>query len=552
LKLLVDCPPLAEPVYVDRSQWEKIVLNLVSNAFKFTFEGAIEVRLRATDGHVELSVMDTGTGIPAGELPKVFDRFHRVEGAQGRSFEGTGIGLALVQELVQQHGGSVRVESVVGKGSTFVVAIPTGRDHLPEDRVSAGGGLAAEETGAAPFLLEAKQWVTGGRAGTTDALSIAGQARVLVADDNADMREYLVRLLASRWTVEAVGDGQAALESALEHPPDLIVSDVMMPRLDGVGLLRALRANVKTSTVPVLLLSARAGEEAIVSGLETGADDYLVKPFSARELLSRVGTHLEMARVRRAATEAATELAETRAALLKDLNRKNKELETFSYTVSHDLRAPLRAIDGFSHALLREHAGQLGPTGQDYLRRVSAAAQRMGELIDDLIKLSRVERTELRRASVDLTRMGQRVGDLLAKSSPERRVEFIVHDNLSAQADASLIEIVLENVLGNAWKFTAKTTSPRVEFGSLENNGYPTFFVRDNGAGFDQAHTEGLFTPFQRLHSAAQFPGTGIGLATVSRIVDRHAGRVWVEGKVDGGATVYWTLPPPKRRSQAQ
>ena len=354
LTLLVDCRSLAEPVYVDRSQWEKIVLNLVSNAYKFTFEGGIEVRLYATDGHVELSVKDTGTGIPAEELSKVFDRFHRVEGARGRSFEGTGIGLALVQELVRQHGGSVRVESVVGKGSTFVVAIPMGRDHLPKDRVSSSGGLAAEETGAAPFLLEATSWTTGGRIGSADAISIDRQdaigskapsihtpaARVLVADDNADMREYLVRLLASRWTVEAVEDGQAALESALQRPPDLILSDVMMPRMDGVGLLRALRANDKTKTIPVVLVSARAGEEAIVSGLETGADDYLVKPFSARELLSRVGTHLEMARIRHAATEAATELAETRARLLADLDRKNKELETFSYTVSHDLRAP--------------------------------------------------------------------------------------------------------------------------------------------------------------------------------------------------------------------
>ncbi len=559
LKLRVACPPLAEPVYVDRAQWEKIVLNLVSNAFKFTFEGTIEVRLSATtDRQVELSVKDTGTGIPAEELPHIFDRFHRVDGARGRSFEGTGIGLALVQELVKQHGGSVRVESVVGQGSRFVVAIPMGTDHLPPDRIASGGDSAGAAADPAPFLLEATHWGTQGGVSPTDggsnggpatlaasALSISTtpQARILVADDNADMREYLVRLLAPRFTVDAVEDGQAALESALRQPPDLILSDVMMPRMDGGGLLRALRANEKTNTIPVILLSARAGEEEIVSGLETGADDYLVKPFSARELLSRVGTHLEMARIRRAATQAATELAETRALLVADLDRKNKELETFSYTVSHDLRAPLRTIDGFSQALLDHHADQLGPQGQDYLRRVRSAAQRMGDLIDDLLKLSRLERTELNPQSVDLSAIGRRVGDVLAKAHPQRTIELAVQDGLVAQADARLVEILLENLLGNAWKFTAKIASARVEFGSLVKDGHPVFFVRDNGAGFDQAQADSLFAPFQRLHGANEFPGTGIGLATVSRIVDRHAGRVWIEGKVGHGATVYWTLP---------
>jgi signal transduction histidine kinase len=564
LKLRVECPPLTEPIYVDRSQWEKIVLNLISNAFKFTFAGEIGIFLNAVDGNVELSVKDTGTGIAAEELPKIFDRFYRVQGAQGRTFEGTGIGLALVQELVRLHGGSVQVTSVVGEGTTFVVAIPRGSDHLPKDRVSHHGALTMETLGPAPFVLEARQWgmrggvnaTKGGPAGHR-ALSAAKalpvvqnrESRVLVADDNADMREYLVRLLESRWTVEAVEDGQAALELALQRPPDLILSDVMMPRMDGVGLLRALRANVKTSTIPVVLLSARAGEDAMVSGLETGADDYLVKPFSARELLSRVGTHLEMARLRRTAVEAATELAETRAELLEDLDRKNKELESFSYSVSHDLRAPLRSIDGFSQALLEDHGDKLGVQGQDYLRRVLSSAQRMSELIEDLLKISRVERTELHREPVDLSRLFRRVGDLLARSDPDRSVGFIVEQGLVANADARLVEILVENLLGNAWKFTSKTTSPRVECGSLQSDGHTTFYVKDNGAGFDQAHADRLFSPFQRLHLSGEFPGTGIGLATVSRIVNRHAGRVWAEGEIGGGASVYWTLPAPARRS---
>lgn len=560
LKLIVDCPPLAEPIYVDRLQWEKIVLNLVSNAYKFTFEGEIAVGLHASDGHIELSVRDTGSGIPADELPKVFDRFHRVEGARGRSFEGTGIGLALVQEFVRQHGGSVRVESTVGKGSRFVVIIPATADHLPKDRVASGGPVAAEAI-AAPYLLEASHWGSQQRSAQgvdiiddssdpSSAPNDAPVARILIADDNADMREYLVRLLAPRWTVDAVEDGQAALEAARRHPPDLVLSDVMMPRMDGVALLQSLRADPRTNTIPILLLSARAGEEAVVAGLETGADDYLVKPFSARELIARVGTQLQMVRIRRAASEAARELAETRAALLADLERKNKELEAFSHSVSHDLRAPLRRIDGFSQMLLKDHSERLDAQGRDYLQRVRVAAQRMAELIDDLLKLSRVERADLHREPVDLSRLGRRVAGSLGTSDRQRNVEFVIADDLVCDVDGRLFEVVLENLLGNAWKFTAKTSAARVELGSIEKSGDITFYVKDNGAGFDQAYAGRLFTPFHRLHSDDEFPGTGIGLATVRRIIERHGGRVWAEGTVGGGATVHWTLPS-KRDSDA-
>jgi signal transduction histidine kinase len=375
---------------------------------------------------------------------------------------------------------------------------------------------------------------------------------VLVAEDNADMREYLVRLLASRWVVDAVADGRAALESALERPPDLVLSDVMMPRLDGVALLQALRADPRTSTVPVVLLSARAGEEAVLAGLETGADDYLVKPFSARELISRVGTHLEMARVRRAAADIANELAETRAALLKDLERKNRELESFSYSVSHDLRAPLRAIDGFGDALLEDHAAQLNPKGQRWLQQIRAAAKRMAELIDDLLTLSKVERAELHREPVDLSQLGRRLCEVLARSNPERLVAFVVEEGLVADADARLVEIVLENLLGNAWKFTSRRTEARVELRRSEGDGRGVYFVRDNGAGFDMASSGRLFGAFQRLHPPGDFDGTGIGLATVQRILLRHGGEVWAEAEVDRGATFYFTLGPTTARAARQ
>jgi len=359
------------------------------------------------------------------------------------------------------------------------------------------------------------------------------------------MREHLERLLSPRWRVETAVDGQAAFEAALRDPPDLILSDVMMPRMTGLELLAALRADARTSTVPFVLLSARAGEEAVIGGLETGATDYLVKPFSARELLSRVATHLEMARLRRRATEAATELAETRAALLADLDRKNAELEAFSYSVSHDLRAPLRSIDGFTQAILEDFAEALGPEGQRHLRRVREAAKRMGELIDDLLQLARIERHQLRRTPIELSGIAKRVAGVLERSAPDRSVELVVAEGLLVVADERLIEILLENLLGNAWKFTSKTPNARVELGSTDQDGVRVLFVRDNGAGFDPTYAERLFKPFQRLHSEAEFPGTGIGLATVRRIVERHGGRVWAEGTMGGGATIAWTLPAP-------
>ncbi|KYG07913.1 histidine kinase [Sorangium cellulosum] len=311
----VDCPPLPEPVYVDHDMWEKIVLNLLSNALKFTFEGTIAISLRAHGDRVDLTVRDTGTGIPDHELSHLFRRFHRVQGARSRTHEGSGIGLALVHELVRLHGGTIQVASKVAEGTTFTISLPLGTAHLPQDRVNARRTLVSTATGAAPFVQEALRWLPGvepdndvvplapaGPIAPADAaIEAAPAARILLADDNADMRDYVGRVLRERWTVEAVADGVAALESARACPPDLVLTDVMMPNLDGFGLLRALRADERTRSAPVIMLSARAGEESRVEGLEAGADDYLAKPFSARELVARVATHLQIARLRAAA-----------------------------------------------------------------------------------------------------------------------------------------------------------------------------------------------------------------------------------------------------------
>jgi PAS domain S-box-containing protein len=307
LALVVDAPPIGQPVYVDREMWEKIVLNLISNAFKHTFKGEIGVSLHADETHVQLMVRDTGVGIPAGQVSNIFKRFNRVAQTRSRTHEGSGIGLALVQELVRLHDGTISVASEEGKGTAFTVRIPLGTSHLPQEKLGAERQPPSPSVTATPFVEEALQWLPepepraepGGQPASND-VHVDGAGRILIADDNADMRDYVTRLLRGRgWIVEAVADGYAARDAARLNAPDLVLADVMMPGLDGFALLRELRADPSTADMPVILLSARAGEEARVEGLAAGADDYLVKPFSTLELAARVKATLHAGQVRR-------------------------------------------------------------------------------------------------------------------------------------------------------------------------------------------------------------------------------------------------------------
>jgi signal transduction histidine kinase/DNA-binding response OmpR family regulator len=294
VELEVVCPPLHEPVYVDPTMWEKVVLNLISNAFKFTFEGKVRVALMQEGDSVELVVRDTGTGVPAEEVPRLFERFHRVAGAKSRTNEGSGIGLALVHELVRIHGGTIKAASTLGRGTTFTVQLPLGFAHLPADRIRAKSEHVSSRANV--FVEEAQRWVP--QVERDAPAAATARARIIVVDDNADMREYVGRVLGDRWGVELAADGEAGLEMARKQPPDLIISDIMMPGLDGLGLLRALREDPRTEHIPVIFLSARAGDEAKSAGIEAGADDYVVKPFAARELIARVNTQLELAGLR--------------------------------------------------------------------------------------------------------------------------------------------------------------------------------------------------------------------------------------------------------------
>ncbi|MDB6063283.1 MAG: Multi-sensor hybrid histidine kinase [Verrucomicrobiaceae bacterium] len=311
----VDCAGIDQPVYIDREMWEKIVLNLLSNAFKFTLHGYIAVRLRVENNRAVFEVVDTGVGVPAAELPKLFERFHRVEKTQGRTHEGSGIGLALVHELIKLHGATIAVSSELDVGTRFRIEIPFGNEHLPAERVSSAQAFTSTPHSvphnAQTFVEEAVRWLPDAEAETPARLQSAAPrskldrrfeatfgSRIVLADDNADMRAYVRDLLAPFYEVECVADGAQALLAARARHPDLVLSDVMMPQLDGFGLLNALRADDELRDVPIILLSARAGEDARIEGLDAGADDYLAKPFSARELLARVGALLELTQMR--------------------------------------------------------------------------------------------------------------------------------------------------------------------------------------------------------------------------------------------------------------
>jgi signal transduction histidine kinase len=412
LEFVIDCPPVTEPAYIDRDMWEKIVLNLISNAFKFTLAGGVTVRLRAVEDKIELQVADTGLGIPEEQQPKVFKRFHRVEGVRGRTHEGTGIGLALVQELARLHGGTIRVESTLGKGSTFLVSIPRGRAHLPAEQLSKGRILSSTGVSASAYVHEALRWLPETeqpaelpRVFASDSVQAphiqAATGRILLADDNADMREYVRRLLGNYYDVRAVSNGLQALAAARRYPPDLVLTDVMMPGIDGFSLLRELRAAESTSTIPVILLSARAGEDARIEGIQAGADDYIVKPFTARELLARVSAHLALSRLRQQGAERERALraelevrVEQRTAELQAANRQLRELSSRLQQIQDQERRRLaRELHDSAGQLLTALSLNIASVKAEAPKLSSEAAKRIDENSAIIEQLSKEIRT---------------------------------------------------------------------------------------------------------------------------------------------------------------
>jgi signal transduction histidine kinase len=412
---------------------------------------------------------------------------------------------------------------------------------------------------------------------------------VLIVDDKPENLYLLHTLLGAKgYDVSEAVNGKQALERARQAPPDLIISDILMPVMDGFALCRAWKRDGRLKSIPFVFYTATYTEPKDKEfALNLGADLFLVKPQETQvflreiekvlavegrqnqpaarlaeadeedfhrqynvRLVHKLEDKLEeieqknraLAAKERALCKANARLEERVVRRTQELEAVNKELEAFNYSVSHDLRAPLRHVDGFSQALKDEYANQLGEQGQDYLRRISKAVGHMAELIDGMLDLSRLNHGELVRGIVDLSALAETAVAKLQETKSAREIEVRIQPGVVVEGDRRLLSIVLDNLLNNAWKFTAKTTQPRIEFGTIERDGKTVCYVMDNGAGFDMNYADKLFGAFQRLHLAQEFPGIGIGLASVARSINRHGGRVWAEAEIDKGATFYFNL----------
>jgi signal transduction histidine kinase len=390
--------------------------------------------------------------------------------------------------------------------------------------------------------------------------SLQGPKKVLAVDDSETyLRAVAEALRADGYDVVLARSGEEALELLSVQPVDCVLLDLIMPGIGGRETCQRVKSAPSMRDIPIVMLTAVEDRAAMIQGLGAGADDYIAKSSEFDLLRARVLAQIrrkqfedenrlireQLLRAELESMEARTaqKVAEARAALVDELEAANAELDSFSYSVAHDLRAPLRSIDGFSLALLEDYAPALDEQGREYLSFIRESAQQMAGLIDDLLALSRVARSDLRREEVDLTGIARGIAGRLQRSQPERSAEFAIADGLTGVGDAGLLTIVLENLIGNAWKYSGKRAQALIEVGGARTpGGHKSYFVRDNGAGFDMAYAGKLFGVFQRLHSAREFEGTGIGLATVHRIIRRHGGHVWAEGKVDYGATFSFTL----------
>ncbi|WP_225931170.1 ATP-binding protein [Leptolyngbya sp. 7M] len=533
-------------------------------------ESAIFAPQRLTSQpHVIFEIRDTGTGIAPEHLPHLFERFYQVRGTQARTHEGSGIGLALVHELVRLQGGTLDVSSTVGQGTCFTISLPFGTEHLPYDRLQDEGDrilptrtLASTAMSATAYVEEAERWlptnppqislIGGENSGKVPLIKehlggspesqteiILRSSKVLIVDDNADMREYLTHVLGEHVQVEAVPDGVTALAVAQEQVPDLILSDVMMPGLDGFELLGALRADSRTKEVPIILLSARAGEEAIVEGLESGADDYLIKPFSAQELVSRVIAHLQMAQLRGEA--------------LQQARTMNRQKDEFISVVSHELNTPLVSILGWTRMLRSSLPNPvmlnkaLGP--------IERNATLQAKLVQDLLDLSRITagKFRLNPQPIKLKPGIQTTIATVTQTAADKGIHLTWQENVTepvvVMADSDRLSQVFTNLLTNAIKFTPTAGSVTLEL-SVTNSDHASdpanaeVRVTDTGSGIAADFLPYVFDRFRQAEGVHSAKGLGLGLAIARHIVELHHGTIHAESAGEGqGATFTVRLP---------
>jgi hypothetical protein len=362
--------------------------------------------------------------------------------------------------------------------------------------------------------------------------------KILIVDDDPASIRMLNELLQERYEVFGSTGGRQVLELVGQLLPDLILLDVIMPEMDGYEICQRLKEYSATRDIPLIFLTSCTETDKIVRGFCLGAVDYITKPFQVAEVLARVETHVQLRAARQEIALKNAEL-ETRA---QELEHANEELEAFNYSVAHDLRTPLVTIGLFCNLLLKKHSAALDETGREYLQILLKETTRMDSLVSALLTFSRCSRQEIRKREIDLSRIVNAVRAELLLREPRRQVSFSIAEGVHCYGDPFLMQVVLENLIGNAWKYSSKKESARIEFGVSTTDGETTYFVRDNGAGFEMDKAELLFGAFQRLHDSNDFEGFGIGLTTVQRIIHRHGGRIWAEGEVGKGATFYFSL----------
>lgn len=519
LRLEFETGALEDRVYVDARAWQTIVLHLVLNAFKHTFEGAIRITLRRDGDSVRLDVQDTGVGMSTDEARHAFERFHRIANQRARSYDGAGIGLTLARELVTRHQGAIGVVSELGRGATFTVTVPLGHAHLPVDRVHHNES-EVRTLGIASFVAEAASWLSTGEqhVGSADG----HRPRIVVADSSVDMRAYLVHLLEHEYIVDTAADGQQALELTRTNSPDLVLTDVVLPEIDGPGLVREIRANPTTSAIPVVMLSTRTGEDVRIDALQAGASDYVVLPFSGRELRARVRTQIELAAAR---AKAGDERANARA--------KDDFLSLFG----HELRNPLSALFTMLQVVARLHPGP-------EVALMDRAVRHLTRLVDDLLDVSRLNRGKiaLHPARVELAKVVDDAMQQVAKQLEERSTRVFVRvprTGLEIECDPERIAQVLANVLDNASKFSESGSQVSVEASRVDNRA--RIVIRDQGAGIEPQRLAHVFEPFQDRNGTTH--GLGLGLAITRNLIELHGGRVELNSVVGQGTECVIELP---------
>lgn len=528
LRFETDIDDSVSNVLIDHDFWEKIVLNLLSNAYKYTLRGQIKVSLRADADDIVFSISDTGAGIASENLSRIFERFHRIEDVPARSAEGSGIGLSLVKELVSALDGSIGVKSTLGAGTTFTIKVPK-RINLSRETMAA----TIKPQKPSRFLEGIKQELNPATGLTQAYESALGQAQtILIVDDNADMLDYIGRILKSHYKILTARDGLEAIQIISGHKPDLIVSDMMMPNVDGPALLKRLRANEGMAAIPILFVSARVEEEVVIDTLSKGASDYLYKPFSANELLARVRAQLEITRLQK--TEA-------------DVKARQEIL----MTLAHELRTPLTTLKLGIDLLLRMQK-DVPTVIQSLFQNIQSSVTRMTTLCEDLLSAFTLgtDKLKLRPAELDLAKLCEQTASEHALLYGRRVTFERLAPQITLYADAVRIRQVLDNLLENAAKFAALDTEITISLEAHDQNAIVA--VKDLGVGIPVNELSAIFGKFYQAPNISTQSGSkigfGLGLHICKQIVELHGGRIWVESRPGHGSTFYFSLPLQQNR----